>query len=119
MERYLVESWGNEEMILDAPFCVDIYIRYGCDILKVWIQQICNAVIELESVPKLLELDIVTMYKGGGRYPSEINSYQGINLISVIANLRFSNSETTSSCNDGKGTTPPQSNCLSKDNFLC
>jgi len=36
------------------------YIRYGCEILKVWIQQICNAVTELESVIKSLELDIVT-----------------------------------------------------------
>ena len=43
------------------------HFEHGAKVLKVWIQQVCNAVVEFESMPDSLklELGIVTpIYKG-------------------------------------------------------
>ena len=85
-------------MILDVPFCAEEveaalkrlkpgksaghdmidpeHIKYGGEILQIWIQQVCNAIVELEHVPESLKLCIVTpLYKGGGRDPLDTSSY--------------------------------------------
>ena len=110
VEHLHIESQENEEMILDVPFCAEEveaalkrlkpgksaghdmidpeHIKYGGEILKIWIQQVCNAIVELEHVPESLKLGIVTpIYKGGGRDPLDTSSYRGITLTSVIAKI--------------------------------
>ena len=98
VEHLHIESQENEEMILDVPFCAEEveaalkwlkpgksaghdmidpeHIKYGGEILQIWIQQVCNAIVELEHVPESLKLCIVTpLYKGGGRDPLNTSSY--------------------------------------------
>ena len=55
------------------------HLKHGGEVLKVWIQQVCNAVVELESMPDSLKLGIVTpICKGDGKDPIDTNSYKGI-----------------------------------------
>lgn len=64
------------------------HIKFGGEILKIRIQQVCSAIFELESVPKSLELGIVTpICKGDGRDPLNTKSYWGITLTSVIPKI--------------------------------
>ena len=50
-----------------------------------WVQQVCNAIVELQVVPDMLKLGVVQhMYKGNGRDPLDTNSYCGITLSSVM-----------------------------------
>ena len=78
---YAYESAGHD--MIDPE-----HIKYGGEILNIWIQQVCNAIVELEHVPESLKLGIVTpIYKGGGRDPLDTSSYQGITLTSVIAKI--------------------------------
>ena len=103
VEHLHIESQENKEMILDVSFCAEEvkpgksaghdmidpeHIKYGGEILKIWIHEICNAIVELEHVPESLKLGIVTLiYKGGGRDPLNTSSYRGITLTSVIAKI--------------------------------
>ena len=42
-----------------------VHLKYGGEALNIWIQQICNAIVELESVPDSLKLGLVApIYKG-------------------------------------------------------
>ena len=64
------------------------HLKHGGEVLKIWIQQVCNAVVELESVPDSLKLGIVTpIYKGGGKDPLDTNSYRGITPTPVLAKV--------------------------------
>ena len=38
------------------------YLKHGGEVLKIWIQQVCNAVVELESMPDSLKPGIVTPF---------------------------------------------------------
>ena len=51
-------------MIKDIP---SEHLKYGGSAFSIWIQQIVNAINELESIPQSLKLGIMTpLYKGGG-----------------------------------------------------
>ena len=64
------------------------HLKHSGEVLKIWIQQVCNAIVELESVPNSLKLGIVTpIYKGGGKDPLDTNSYRGITLTPVLAKV--------------------------------
>ena len=53
------------------------HLKHGSEALKIWIQQVCNAIVELESVPNSLKLGIVTpIYKGGGKDPLNTSACQ-------------------------------------------
>jgi len=55
------------------------HLKYGGEVIRIWVQQISNAIVELESVPDALKMGIVTpIYKGGGKDPPDTNSYHGI-----------------------------------------
>jgi len=64
--------------------CVDPD-SYG---IRIWVQQISNAIVELESLPDALKMGIVTpIRKGGGKDPLDTNSYRGITLTPVLAKV--------------------------------
>ena len=82
VDQFLVKSLENDKIMLDVPFCseeIDYVLRklksgksaghdllqpehlkHGSEALKIWIQQVSNAIVELESVPNSLKLGIVT-----------------------------------------------------------
>ena len=48
--------------------------------------QVCNAIVEFETVPEAMKLGIVRpIYKGGGCDPLDTNSYHGITISSVLS----------------------------------
>ena len=64
------------------------HLKHDGEVLKIWIQQVCDAIVELESMPNSLKLGIVTpIYKGGGKDPLDTNSYRGISLTPVLAKV--------------------------------
>jgi len=64
------------------------HLKYGGEIIRIWVQQISNAIVELESVPDALKMGIVTpIYKGSRKDPLDTNSYRGITLIPVLAKV--------------------------------
>ena len=97
----LYNSRGNEDFVLDTPFATEEidyvlhnlkpgkvpehdqiqpeHMKYGAKALSIWIKQVSNTIIELESIPRSLKLGIVTpLYKGGGKDPLDTKSYHGI-----------------------------------------
>ena len=103
-------SLENEEMLLDTPFTAEEvdnalrrlkpgkaaghdllqpeHLKYGGEVIRIWVQQISNAIVELESVPDALRMGIVTpIYKGSGKDPLDTNSYRGITLTPVLAKV--------------------------------
>ena len=53
-----------------------------------WVLQICNAIVETESIPTSLKTRIITpVYKGGGNDPLNINSYRRVTLTSMLAKV--------------------------------
>ena len=104
------DSFNNEDFVLDIPFVPEEidsvlkklklgkaaghdgvqaeHIKYGGLILRNWILQICNAIVELECVPASLKIGIITpVYKGGGKDPLDTNSHRGITITSVFAKV--------------------------------
>ena len=86
------QSLMNEEYLLDAPFTAEEvsrdvsrlkktkapgpdgllaeHLRAGGEAVVIWLRNILNATVELESVPTVLKRGFVlAVYKGGGRIP--------------------------------------------------
>ena len=64
------------------------HLKYGGHHLKLWLQQIMNAIVNLESIPEHLNLAILSpVYKGAGKDPLERGSYRGISVTPVISKL--------------------------------
>ena len=62
------------------------HFKYGGNSLVLWIQQVCNAIVELEAIPNVLKMGVVNpIYKGNGRDPLDTNSYRGITLSPVLS----------------------------------
>ena len=62
------------------------HLKYGGNSLVLWIQQVCNAIVELEAIPNVLKMGVVSpIYKGNGRDPLDTNSYRGITLSPVLS----------------------------------
>ena len=110
VDELMRDSHRNDNSLLDTPFlpeeldCVlkklksgkaaghdgvqAEHLQYGGPILRGWILQICNAIIELECIPDCLKTGIITpVYKGGGKDPLDTNSYRGVTLTSVLAKV--------------------------------
>ena len=107
VDLLLAASLKNENTLLDVPFCSDEvegvlkrlksgksaghdmlqseHLKYGGTALQIWIQQICNAIIDSESVPDCGI--VIPIYKGGGKDPLDTNSYRGITLTPVLAKV--------------------------------
>ena len=92
-------SFQKEETFLDVPFteeeveCIlqkkmklkkasgpdDLtteHLRYGGQVIVVWLMEILNAIIELEQIPATLKQGItIPVYKGGGEDPLDANNY--------------------------------------------
>ena len=99
----------DEELLLDVPFSgaagscpqtsesrevrrarglVPEHLKLGGVVLRTWLLQVYNAIIELEAIPSTLKLGIITpVYKGGGKDPLSSDTYRGITLTPVIAKL--------------------------------
>ena len=92
VEQLMTASFRNEDCMLDVPFCaeeIDVvlgklksaksaghdmlqaeHLKYGGPALRVWIQQICNYIIDSEHVPDPSKVGIIVpVYKGGGKDP--------------------------------------------------
>ena len=64
------------------------HLKFGGNSLVLWVQQVCNAAVELETIPDVLKLGVVNpVYKGNGRDPLDTNSYRGITLSSVLSTI--------------------------------
>ena len=139
MEGLLQRSPENEDMVLDTPFTTEEvdnalrrlksgkaaghdmlqpeHLKYGGEAIRIWVQQISDAIVELESVPDALKMGIVTpIYKGNGKDPLDTNSYRGITLTPVFAKVL--ELLTSPRHTDGEGVTPPQSNWLSEESLM-
>ena len=104
------DSFNNDDVILDVPFCVDEiegaikklkagksagpdgilseHLLHGGYKLRLWLTNIFNAIINLDSVPECFtEAIIVPLYKGNGKNPLLTNSYRGISLTSIVSKL--------------------------------
>ena len=101
------QSCMNEEYLLDVPFTAEEvstavsklkkkapgpdgllaeHIKAGGEAVVIWLMNILNAIVELESVPAVLKRGVVVpVYKGGGKDPMKVDSYRGITLTSMIA----------------------------------
>ena len=52
------------------------HLKYGGPMLRDWILQVCNAIVEVESIPSSLKTGIIIpVYKGCGKDPLDTNSY--------------------------------------------
>ena len=103
-------SRENEDFVLDTPFTSEEidrvlhnlkpgksaghdqvqpeHLKYGGAALSLWIKQVANAIIELESIPQSLKLGIVIpLYKGSGKDPLDTSSYRGITVSPVLAKV--------------------------------
>ena len=57
------------------------HLHFGDQSLLLWIQQVCNAVIESEVVSTTFKQGmLIPVYKGHGKDPLNTNSYRGITL---------------------------------------
>ena len=64
------------------------HLKYGRPMLRDWILQVCNAIVEVESIPSSLKTGIIIpVYKGCGKDPLDTNSYRGVTLTSVLAKV--------------------------------
>ena len=100
----------DSEMLVDTPFTLEEtegviknlksgkasgldhlqaeHLKFGGNSLVLWVQQVCNAAVELETIPDVLKLGVVNpVYKGNGRDPLDTNSYRGITLSSVLSKI--------------------------------
>ena len=51
-------------------------------------KQVCNAAVELETIPDVLKLGVINpVYKGNGHDPLDTNSYREITLSSVLSKI--------------------------------
>ena len=51
------------------------YLKYGGPMLRDWILQVCNAIVDVESIPNSLKTGIITpVYKGCGKDPSTLTA---------------------------------------------
>ena len=103
-------SLENEDFVLDTPIVVEElegvikklkrgkssgpdgiipeHILFGGQNLRLWLINIFNAIINLESVPPCLtDAIIVPIYKGKGKNPNLTSNYRGITLTSVVGKL--------------------------------
>lgn len=54
----------------------------------IWLMNILNTTVELESVPTVLKRGVVVpVYKGGREDPMKIDSYRGITLTSMVVKV--------------------------------
>ena len=64
------------------------HLIYGGHHLKLWLLQVINVMVDLETIPECINLATVTpVYKGSGKDPLDRGSYRGISVTSVIAKL--------------------------------
>ena len=110
VETLMLNSLDNEDYLLDVPFVSEEvdgvlkklklgkaaghdglraeHLKYGRPMLRDWILQVCNAIVDVESVPNSLKTGIITpVYKGCGKGPLDTNSYRGVTLTSVLAKV--------------------------------
>ena len=88
-ELYEKSFCNNNEMIVDVPFTLEEteaaiknlktrksggfdnlqaeHLKYGGNFLCAWIQQVCNGIVELESIPDVLKQGLYVLYTGKGK----------------------------------------------------
>ena len=93
-------TFQKEEAFLDVPFTtqevehavklkksagpdnlITEHLRYGGRPIITWLTGILNSVVDVENVPT------ISIYKGEGKDPLNVNSYRGITLNSVISKV--------------------------------
>ena len=80
-QQLSTSKWGKLGDDDIQPEC----IKFGGHQVTVWLMQICNSIVELESIPSTMK--ICPLYKGGAKVPLETGSYFSIALTSVWAKL--------------------------------
>ena len=56
--------------------------------MVIWLTNILNAVVKMETIPDVLKRGvIVPVYKGGGKDPMRTDSYRGITLTSMVSKV--------------------------------
>ena len=64
------------------------HLKFGGDILKMWITQIFNAILLLECIPSSFKVaDITSVYKRKGKDPLNPNGYRGIGVSNILSKL--------------------------------
>ena len=103
-------SLSNEEYVLDVPFTLDEviiavmklklgksggpdgivakHLRWGGEILHLWLQRVLNSIIKMEVIPPMFKAGLLCpVYKGGGKDPFITNNYRGITMNSVLSKV--------------------------------
>ena len=106
----LSESYKNEEMLLDTPFCAKEvavavkklkagkaagpdgllaeHLKCCGESFLVWLQGLLNFIVETEAVPCVLKTGIlVPLCKGGGKDPLKVDSFWRVTLTSTLAKV--------------------------------
>ena len=106
MSELELQSHKNEEYLLDVPFTTEEvsravsklkkkkapgpdgllaeHLRAGGEAVVIWLMNILNATVELESVPTVLKRGVVVpVYKGGGKDHTHLHGSKGIGISSV------------------------------------
>ena len=102
------QSYKNEEMLLDTPFCaapaavrkfksgkaagpdglLAEHLKWGGESVLLLLQGVLNFIVESEAVPSVLKTGIlVPVYKSGGKDPLKVDSFQGVTLTSTLAKV--------------------------------
>ena len=110
VETLMLNSLNYEDYLLDVPFVSEEvdgvlkrlmlgkatghngiqteHLKYGGPMLQDRILQVCNAIVDVESIPNSLKTGIITpVYKGCGKDPLDTNTYRGVTLTSVLAKV--------------------------------
>ena len=107
-----LESMGNEDMLLDVSFLAEVlavvsklkcgkaagpdglmaeHLKAGGEVVVIWLLNVLNTIVKLEVIKRGV---VVPVYKGSGKDPLWVDSYQGVMLSCMVAKvLEFLSSE--------------------------
>ena len=97
-------------MLLDVPFSVEEvsaavsklkcgkaagpdglmaeHLKAGEEMVVIWLMNVLNTILELEVIPDVLKRGVVVpVYKGSGKDPLRVDSYQGVTLSLMVAKV--------------------------------
>ena len=107
-----LESMGNEDMLLDVSLLAEVlavvsklkcgkaagpdglmaeHLKAGGEVVVIWLLNVLNTIVKLEVIKRGV---VVPVYKGSGKDPLWVDSYQGVTLSCMVAKvLEFLSSE--------------------------
>ena len=64
------------------------HLKAGGEMVVIWLLNVLNIIVELEVIPDALKRGVVVLvYKGSGKDPLRVDSYQGVTLSWMVAKV--------------------------------